>query len=186
MQYHSHESRRQKLYTVHPSRLIHAQGGLYLIAFVPAYAEVRTFAVERISKATVEEATFEPIAELETDPFKNSLGVHRGGATCKVRLRFHPQVAPLVKERNWHASQHFTDRTDGSTVMKLDVTDDYALRNWVLGFGRFVKVLAPSQLVKWAEDELDAARQQYASGGVAVDSDVQPTLPFVLTSLASA
>jgi hypothetical protein len=27
---------------VHPYRLIHAQGGLYLIAFVPAYAEVRT------------------------------------------------------------------------------------------------------------------------------------------------
>ncbi len=114
MQYHSLESRRQKLYTVHPSRLIHAQGGLYLIAFVPAYAEVRTFAVERISKASVQETTFEPIAELDTDPFKNSLGVHRGGPTCKVRLRFHPQIAPLVKERTWHASQQFNDRTDGS------------------------------------------------------------------------
>ena len=55
MQYHSLESRREKLYTVHPSRLIHAQGGLYLIAFVPAYAEVRTFAVERIRKVTVQE-----------------------------------------------------------------------------------------------------------------------------------
>ena len=186
MQYHSLESRRQKLYTVHPSRLIHAQGGLYLIAFVPAYAEVRTFAVERISKVSVQETTFEPIAELDTDPFKNSLGVHRGGPTCKVRLRFHPQIAPLVKERTWHASQQFNDRTDGSVVMTLDVTDDYALRNWILGFGRFVKVLAPAQLVKWTEDELDAARQQYGSGGVAVDSDVQPPLPFLLTRLANA
>ena len=44
--------------------------------------------------------------------------------------------------------------------MTLDVTDDYALRNWILGFGRFVKVLAPAQLVTWTEDELDAARQQ--------------------------
>ena len=109
MQYHSLESRREKLYTVHPSRLIHAQGGLYLIAFVPAYAEVRTFAVERIRKVTVQEATFEPLAELDADPFKHSLGVHRGGTTCKVRLRFHPQIAPLVKERTWHASQHFND-----------------------------------------------------------------------------
>ena len=143
MQYHSLESRREKLYTVHPSRLIHAQGGLYLIAFVPVYAEVRTFAVERIRKVTVQEATFEPLAELDADPFKHSLGVHRGGPTCKVRLRFHPQIAPLVKERTWHASQHFNDRADGSLVMTLDVTDDYALRNWILGFGRFVKVLAP-------------------------------------------
>ena len=164
MQYHSLESRREKLYTVHPSRLIHAQGGLYLIAFVPAYAEVRTFAVERIKKVTVQEVTFEPVAELEADPFKHSLGVHRGGSTCKVRLRFHPQIAPLVKERTWHASQQFNDRADGSVVMTLDVTDDYALRNWILGFGRFVKVLAPAQLVKAMEEELEAARQQYEVG----------------------
>jgi predicted DNA-binding transcriptional regulator YafY len=186
MQYHSLESRREKLYTVHPFRLIHAQGGLYLIAFVPAYAEVRTFAVERIRKATVQEATFEPVAELDADPFKHSLGVHRGEPTCKVRLRFHPQIAPLVKERTWHASQQFNDRTDGSTVVTLDVTDDYALRNWILGFGRFVKVLAPAQLVKWTEDELDAARQQYGSGGLAVDSDLQPPLPFLLPRIANA
>jgi len=49
-----------------------------------------------------------------------------------------------------------------------------------------VKVLAPAQLVNWAEDELDAARQQYGSGGVAVDSDVQPPLPFLLPRLVSA
>jgi hypothetical protein len=33
-----------------------------IIAFVPAYAEVRTFAVERIRKVSVQEATFEPVA----------------------------------------------------------------------------------------------------------------------------
>lgn len=185
MQYHSRASRREKLYTVHPSRLIHAQGGLYLIALVPAYAEVRTFAVERIRTVSVQESTFEPIAELDTDPFKDSLGVHRGGPTCKVKLRFHPQIAPLVKERTWHGSQRFHDRADGSVVMALAVTDDYALRNWVLSFGRFVKVLAPAQLVTWMEEELEAARQQYGVGGRAVDSDVQPPLPFPLPRLAN-
>ena len=183
MQYHSFESGRQKPYEVHPNRLIHAQGGLYLIAFVPAYAEVRTFAVERISTAKVQETTFEPITELDADPFKNSLGVYRGGTTCQVQLRFHPQITPRVKDRTWHASQQFKDRKDGSTVMTLDVTDDYALRNWILGFGRFVKVLAPAQLVRWTEDELEAARQQYEGDGVAVDGDAQARLPFLLPPL---
>jgi predicted DNA-binding transcriptional regulator YafY len=54
MRYHSQESRREKEYVVHPYRLVHAQGGLYLIAFVPAYAEVRTFAVERVRRATLQ------------------------------------------------------------------------------------------------------------------------------------
>jgi proteasome accessory factor B len=184
MQYHSFDSRREKLYTVHPSRLIHAQGGLYLMAFVPAYAEVRTFAVERIKKVSVQETTFDELAELDADPFKDSLGVHRGSPTCKVRLRFHPQMATLVKERTWHASQTFSDRADGSVVMTLEVTDDYALRTWILGFGRFVKVLAPVPLVKWMEDELDAASQQYEADGMPVDSDVQPPLPFLWPRLA--
>jgi len=152
---------------------------------VPAYAEVRTFAVERIRKVSAQETTFKPVAELDSNPFKNSLGVYLGGTTCRVQLRFHPQIAPLVKERTWHESQQFKDRTDGSLVMTLDVTDDYALRNWVLSFGRFVKVLRPASLVQWVEDELHAAHEQYAAAGLPVDSDVQPPLPFWLPNLTT-
>jgi len=133
----------------------------------------------------VQETTFEQVAELEADPFKNSLGVHRGGATCKVRLRFHPQIAPIVKERTWHTTQHFSERADGSTTMTLEVTDDYALTSWVLGFGRFVKVLAPAALARRIEEELGTAHEQYASGRV-IDSDVQPSLPFLLPGLVNA
>jgi proteasome accessory factor B len=185
MEYQSLRSRREKAYVVHPSRLVHAQGGLYLIAHVPAYAEVRTFAVERIRKVSVQEATFKPVAELDSNPFKHSLGVFLGGTPCRVQLRFHPRIAPLVKERTWHGSQQFKDRADGSIVMALEVTDDHALRNWVLSFGRFVKVLRPAQLVQWIEDELDAAREQYGAGGRQMDSDVQPPLPFWLPTLTT-
>jgi len=186
MQYHSAQSRREKLYLVHPYRLIHAQGGLYLIAFVPAYSEVRTFAVERIKRASVQEDTFEPVAELESDPFGGSLGVHRG-PTSTVKLRFHSQVAASVKERIWHASQQIKDRSDGSVIMTLDVSDDYALRSWILGFGRFVRVLAPAGLVEWVRDELDQTREQYASGGMTPsDSEAQAPLPFRFVRLASA
>ncbi len=187
MRYHSQDSGREKDYLVHPYRLVHAQGGLYLIAFVPAYAEVRTFAVERIRRTTLQEQTFEPLAELDTDPFQNSLGVHRGPA-MKVQLRFHDTIAASIKERTWHASQQLKDRSDGSVVMTLQVSDDYALRSWILGFGRFVRVTAADHLVEWVEEELDQARQQYAGGaGIRVtDSDMQPGLPFLFNRLVTA
>ena len=38
MRYHSHASRRDKDYVLHPYRIVFAQGGLYLMAFVPAYS----------------------------------------------------------------------------------------------------------------------------------------------------
>ena len=154
MRYHSQGSGREKEYIVHPHRLVHAQGGLYLIAFVPAYSEVRTFAIERVRRITPQEQTFEPVAELESDPFRNSLGVHRGDG-MKVQLRFHRSIAPSIRERTWHASQHLKDRSDGSVVMTLQVSDDYALRSWILGFGRLVRVMAPGPLVEWVEEELD-------------------------------
>jgi predicted DNA-binding transcriptional regulator YafY len=187
MRYHSQTSGREKDYIVHPHRLIHVQGGLYLIAFVPAYAELRTFAVERIRRLSRQEQTFTPVAELESDPFGGSLGVHRG-PTTKVQLRFHRAIASSVRERSWHPSQQFRDRADGSVVMTLNVCDDYALRSWILGFGRFVRVLGPSSLVDWTQEELDDAREQYAAGGGArlTDSDRQPALPFLFNRLSSA
>ena len=131
MRYHSLESRREKLYTVHPSRLIHAQGGLYLIAFVPEYAEVRTFAVERIRKVTVQETTFEPLAELDADPFKHSLGVHRGGTDVQstapissadraARERAHmARLAAFRRSGRW-ISRHDARRHRRLRVEELD------------------------------------------------------------------
>ena len=61
-------------------------------------------------------------------------------------------------------------------------------RSWLLGFGRFVRVLAPSDLVDWIEEELDQAHEQYAGGDSAraADSDIQPGLPFLFNRLVNA
>ena len=105
----------------------------------------------------------------------------------KVQLRFHPQIAASIKERTWHASQRFKDRADGSVMMTLEVSDDYALRSWLLSFGRFVRVLALSGLTDWIQEELDQARQQYAGDNAGwVDSDIQPLLPFPFNRLVNA
>ena len=58
MRYHSVSSGRIKDYLVHPYRLAFAQGGLYLLAYVPEYKAVRTFAVDRIASASLEKQTF--------------------------------------------------------------------------------------------------------------------------------
>lgn len=187
MRYHSRSSRRDKEYIVHPYRLVHAQGGFYLMAFVPAYADVRTFAVERIRRLSPQKDTFVPVEELEADPFHDSMGVYRG-PTCRVQLRFHPQVAATIKERTWHASQQLKDRPDGSVVMTLEVCDDYALRSWILGFGRYVRVLAPASLTDWIRGELASAHEQYGADGTwrPGETDEQPLLPLLFNRLVSA
>lgn len=179
MRYHSNTSGHEKEYAVHPYRLVYAQNALYLQAFVPAYQELRTFLLDRIRRLSIEKDTFQRVAELPSKPFGKSMGAY-SGPTVRVKLRFAAGAAAFIKDRIWHDSQTLRDRTDGSLEMTLNVCDDYALRQWILGFGRAVRVIAPATLAEWTANELDSASEQYKSSGARfVDSDVQPTLPFV-------
>lgn len=161
MRYHSVSNNRTKDYVAEPNQVVYGRGALYLLAFVPEYGQVRTFAVSRIERLSVLEDTFEPAADATAEAFTHSLGIHQGEPT-RIVLAFDPSVAPYVASRTWHASQQVETRPDGTLVVTLDVCNDWALRNWVLGFGSLVRVLEPSALAESVLDELEGARRKYA------------------------
>ena len=161
MRYHSFSSNREKEYAIEPYRLVFAQGGLYVVAFVPEYKELRTFAVERIQSLSLTEERFEPV-ELPADAFADSLGVNQGTPE-RVEIVFEPRIARYVKERIWHASQQTVEATDGTLTLTLHVCNDWALRSWILGFGPLARVASPPELVKQILDEAERTRLQYAA-----------------------
>jgi predicted DNA-binding transcriptional regulator YafY len=152
MRYFSAKSNRAKAYTVQPYRLALAHGGVYLIAFVPQYDEFRTFAVERVEKLSVSEDTFRKTRDLPADLFGASLGVFWAEPE-RIELEFDARIAPYVRGRVWHDSQRTEEMADGRLAMTLDVSNDWALRSWVLGFGASVRVLRPSTLAEAIADE---------------------------------
>jgi len=158
--YYSKSSDRTKTYLVHPYRLAYAQGGLYLLAYVPEYREVRTFAVERLQEISLLEERFTPIEELPDTAFPHSLGVHSGPPE-RVELEFQPAVADYVRAREWHPSQQLRATEGGGLRMTLDVCLDRALQSWILSFGPFARVVAPKQLAKEIADQFEEARAQY-------------------------
>jgi predicted DNA-binding transcriptional regulator YafY len=160
--YHSKSSDRTKTYLVHPYRLAFAQGGLYLLAYVPEYGEVRTFAVERLQEISLLEERFTPIEELPDAAFPHSLGVHSGPPE-RVEIEFQSAVADYVRSREWHASQVLRDDPAGGLLMTLDVCLDRALQSWILSFGPFARVAAPAALAKEIAEQFEEARARYAS-----------------------
>jgi predicted DNA-binding transcriptional regulator YafY len=160
MRYHSVSSARVKDYLVHPYRLAFAQGGLYLLAYVPEYSAVRTFAVDRIASASLEKQTFTPKQPVGDDVFANSLGVNTGPAE-RVDLEFEAQVAPYVRARVWHASQQVREASGGRLTLTLDVCHDWALRSWILSWGPFVRVVSPASLAGEVQSDLRAAGAHY-------------------------
>jgi predicted DNA-binding transcriptional regulator YafY len=160
--YYSKSSERQKDYLVHPYRLAHAQGALYLLAYVPEYVQVRTFAVERIRSLTLLDERFTPIEELPDVAFPHSLGVHSGPPE-RVEIAFQPAVADYIRSREWHPSQHLQECDNRGVVMSLDVCIDRALRSWILSFGPLARIVSPGSLADDIAGQLETARAQYQS-----------------------
>jgi predicted DNA-binding transcriptional regulator YafY len=160
MRYHSVSSAKVKDYQLHPYRLAFAQGGLYLIAHVPAYGAIRTFAVDRIKSVSLEKQTFTPPRDMPEDVFANSLGVNTGPAE-RVEIAFEGQIAPYVRARVWHGSQQVRDNDDGSLTLTMDVCHDWALRSWILSWGPFAHVLAPAKLAKQIASDLSQTSERY-------------------------
>jgi proteasome accessory factor B len=164
MRYHSVSSGRVKDYLVHPHRLAFANGGLYLLADVPEYGDVRTFAVDRIASVSLEKQTFSPKQPAGDDVFANSLGVNTGPAE-RVEIEFDARVSPYVRARVWHASQQIRDETGGGLILTLNVCHDWALRSWILSWGPFARVLTPPGLAAEIRSELQTAAGRYNSTG---------------------
>lgn len=158
--YYSKSSDRTKTYAVHPYRLAYAQGGLYLLAYVPEYGQVRTFAVERIQELSLLEEKFTPIEELPDTAFPHSLGVHSGPPE-RVEIQFQAAVADYVRAREWHPSQQCHVDAHGDLTMALDVCLDRALQSWILSFGPFARVKAPPHLARLIAEQLEEARGLY-------------------------
>jgi predicted DNA-binding transcriptional regulator YafY len=162
MRYHSFSSHREKTYLVDPHRLVFAQSTLYLVAFVPEYEQLRTFSVDRILALSLTEDRFEP-QELSEDAFAHSLGVHEG-APQRVEIAFEPDIARYVKERIWHPSQDIQEQADGRVTLALTVSNDWALRSWILGFGPLARVVSPAELAAQILEEVERTRSQYVPG----------------------
>jgi predicted DNA-binding transcriptional regulator YafY len=159
--YYSKSSDRTKTYLIHPYRLAYAQAGLYLLAYVPEYGQVRTFAVERIEDLSLLEERFTPIEELPSEAFPHSLGVHSGPPE-HVEIDFQPAIADYVSAREWHPSQQLRDNGPEGLRLTLDVCLDRALQSWILSFGPFARVIAPDALVKDIAEQFEEARARYA------------------------
>lgn len=184
--YWSLSSRRQKQYRIHPYRITYGVGALYLSAHVVEYDETRTFAVNRIRRVSLREEHFAKEEALAGEAFAHSLGIYEG-APVHVEIEFTREVAPYIKEREWHRSQRLTEHADGRVTVALDVCDDWALRSWILGFGPRARVLTPAALAEAIQADLEEGAARYASPTFAARDfeRLQQMLPFWTERAAS-
>ena len=131
---------------VAPFTLMVSQGSIYLIGRCELRQEVRFFAVNRIRKLAVSDATYVIPEDFQLDQFMApSFGIYQG-PEIRVKIRFSSAVADLIKERMWHPSQVITDQEDGGIHFEVTVAGTEEIQRWVMGWGREAMVLEPVAL----------------------------------------
>ena len=162
MRYFSRKSDRENEYNIEPYRLVYSEpDGLYLLAFVQEYKEVRTFYVDRIRTLSLREEHFTP-PEILDPAFAHSLGPYEGPPEHVV-IEFDREIADLIRERRWHPSQSVTDRPDGGVTVSMDVSRDPRLLSWIRGFGSNARAVSPPSLVKEMKEDSARMSAKYAT-----------------------
>lgn len=160
IEYFSFHSRRTKTYRLDPYRLVYWHGGLYLYARAEQYDEVRTFAVERISKIEVLDETFEVPADFNVSEYGRSAFGIAGGKAEAVELVFDAEMAGYIRERVWHESQTLDEAPDGSVVLRMNVAPGWELKAWIKGFIPQVRVVKPASLRDEIAADVEQARKR--------------------------
>jgi len=148
---------------VDPYGLLLYQYGLYLVGFSHRAEAHRLFAVERISKVDLTDAPFDIPQEFSLEEsFRRLFGIV-DEPPLTVRIRFAPEVAYLLQERQWHPTQTLRRLKDGAVIVTLKAGGLEELTSWVLSFGAHAKVLGPPALVASVTDQIAAAQENYPS-----------------------
>lgn len=162
--YFSFNSKKTKSYTLDPYRVVYYHGGLYLYARAEEYAEVRTFAVERIERIEILDLAFEAPKDFNVSEYARGAFGIAGGKAEEIEIAFDAAMAGYIRERVWHESQSLEDRPDGSVVLRMSVAPGFELVSWIKGFLPHARVLRPLALREQIAHDLRMALEASAHG----------------------
>lgn len=144
--YFSMSKNGQTTRVVDPYSLTFRKGFWYLIGYCHLREEIRIFKVLRIKSIRVTEAKFKKPKSFSVKEYmKNSWNIYRGEDT-EVKIIFNKEIAPFIKETDWHENQKIEDLPNGEIAFTVFVNGTNEIKSWIMGFGDKVKVMEPASL----------------------------------------
>ncbi len=136
-------------------------GAFYLIGWCHIRRAVRTFAMDRIKGFKVLNETFHFPKNFKLEEYLQTAFHVMRGEPRKVKVRFSPEAAHVVRERIWHSTQEVRELESGELEISLEVPVNYEIVSWILGFGSAAEVIQPSSLRSRIIAELQASATRY-------------------------
>ena len=133
--------------TVSPQRLTFYRSNWYLAAWCHRTLDLRIFALDRVSQATMTPIPSHAVAaKVLAVRLSSAYGIFEGEATHTAHLRFTANAARGVADEEWHPQQRLDHRADGAIELHVPYYRSTELVMDILRFGAEVEVLAPKAL----------------------------------------
>ncbi len=146
---------------VDPYQVWVMNGGFYLIGLCHLRNSIRTFAMDRIKTLNVLAESFPFPRDFDLEDYLQSAFHVMRGDPEKVKVRFSPGAAHVVRERIWHPTQEIRELEGGALEVSLEVPINYEIVSWILGFGSAAEVIEPFSLRRRISEELQRALSGY-------------------------
>ncbi|HYC37857.1 MAG TPA: WYL domain-containing protein [Usitatibacter sp.] len=132
---------------VSPQRMVYYRANWYLDAWCHLRNDIRSFSLDAIRAAELQNGRAREVTEAELDAvLASGYGIFSGRKVQWATLRFSPARARYVSMEEWHPKQRARWEKDGRYVLEVPFTSDKELLMDVLRHGAEVEVIEPRTL----------------------------------------
>jgi len=149
--------------TIAPYALEPTPSGIYVIGHDDWADDIRTFKLDRLESADVlqhRRFTVPEAFDLEAH-LASGWRIMAGDKISEVVLRFTPEVASHIHERQWHPTQTLEELDDGGCLLRVQVAQPQEMQPFIRSWGAQVEVLQPEWLRHQIAAEMHLAAKQY-------------------------
>lgn len=141
-----------KEYIVNPLFIKEYQSRWYLISEYNESQKFKFFAFDRMQNLEALNSTFK-IKNLQTDLFKNTIGINHSENIHEIILWFDTWQANYIKTLPLHSTQKIISEDKNGLTISINVTINFELEQLIKSFGSAIKVIEPDFLkIKIIED----------------------------------
>lgn len=158
------ERRHGSIYTVSPFELIINDGNYYLLSYDDDKKDIRTYRVDRMKEVNItdqkREGT-EKFRDIKLDNYIQRVFSMYGGETKRVRIVFINSLLDTVIDRFGKKDAFYGVEDDRHSYISTYVEISDQFFGWLLGFGKKMRLVEPSDVVEEFKGYLDKIRDMY-------------------------
>lgn len=138
---------REKTFVVLPLRIFVHAGASHVLCYVPKHDSYIPLNLQRFTKVEVLEQKAEIPSNFDPESLdKSAFGLHQGTELVRYKLRFDPEVAVYIREREWHPTQLLVELPGGGVELTFTCGASWEVSAWVASWRHWVHVIEPKAL----------------------------------------